>query len=277
MRRELAKNQQQQAEVSTGNIPTFSLGAAESDSESEDDASSASDYDNDVKVAVPPLAEPVRRAETVESDRTVKENGQQQQQKQKEKKKKLVPVPSENREGMIAVWGTESDEQTSPEKPKEEKKADEGQTERTGANGEEDLAPSELRTERPKPSKHISWTGMPMHFQSLQPRKQSSSASTVPSQGLSSGASSPGYLSPQSRSPNASSSNLIGLAGSSRSSSAKSLKSLGDKLRQFEVGEHDPKKMRPIDATLANSMVFCGLKLDKDGQPTKRHKPRRRD
>ena len=274
MRRELAKNQQQ-AKVSTENIPTFSLGPAESDSELEgdsSDASSLSDHDGDANVPVAPLPEPVRRTKTVESDRTVKENRQR-------KNKKLVPHTCEYKDGMaVTVREWDSDEQKSPEKPKEEKKAEEGQTgKEKGAGSGEDVASSEPKAGRPKPSKHISWTGTPIHFQSLQPHKQSSSTSTNPSQGLSSGASSPGYLSPQSRSPNASSSNLTGLAGSSRSSSAKSLKSLGDKLRQFEVGEHDPKKMRPIDATLANSMVFGGLKLDKEGQPIKRHKPWRRD
>jgi len=110
-----------------------------------------------------------------------------------------------------------------------------------------------LTAERPKPAKHISWRSMLPHHS----RKSGAATPTDSSDNTAAGS---GALSPQSRSTNTSSTSLASLGEYKRSHSAKSLKGLTEGLSHFSIVERDPRKMQSVDATLANEMVFGGLK-----------------
>ncbi|KAL8827214.1 MAG: hypothetical protein Q9191_003316 [Dirinaria sp. TL-2023a] len=112
----------------------------------------------------------------------------------------------------------------------------------------------------PKPSKHISFINLlPLHH------KKSASASDLVATAQHASTS---LASPEG-SPNSSSSDLKAMGGTPaeerRSRSAINLRGLTEGMSHFHLGETDPKRMRTVDATLANTMVFGGLKKGKEG------------
>lgn len=116
-----------------------------------------------------------------------------------------------------------------------------------------EMTAERLTAERPKPAKHVSWRSMLPHH----PRKSTAPTPTDSSDNTAAGS---GSLSPQIRSTNTSSTSLASLGEHKRSHSAKSLKGLTEGLSHFSMVERDPRKMQSVDATLANEMVFGGLK-----------------
>lgn len=221
--------------------PTFSLSPAESEAESgcesprlSSDASS-SGYDSDINAAVPPFPVAVR-VDTVESDRTIVQNAKKRQSDVKDDREDLLDAVKENDKGRIEPHKEPSEVQNK-------------------IASSESTAPK-LTAERPKPTKHISWTSMlhPNHYKK-QPTTTDSSDNTAAGSGT---------VSPQSRSANTSSSSLASmgdrkaLGAHHRSHSARSLKGLSEGLSHFSLVEKDPRKMQSVDATLANEMVFGG-------------------
>jgi len=228
-------------------IPAFTLGPPESDVESGCESGtlssdvSSSGYDSDANGAVAAFPEPAR-SNTADSDRTVVLNG---------KKRKAGS-------GNDMSDHPEAAKESNRERPRvpEETTAPQATTEKTAEeirSTSTKFTAERLTAERPKPAKHISWRSMLPHH----PRKSTAPTPTESSDNTAAGS---GALSPQIRSTNTSSTSLASLGEHKRSHSAKSLKGLTEGLSHFSIVERDPRKMQSVDATLANEMVFGGLK-----------------
>ena len=110
---------------------------------------------------------------------------------------------------------------------------------------------------QPPPQKHVSFSDLlPLHHE-----KTPLNLSRLTGQPRRSNLSSP------ATSPGSSSSSLKTLGGTpavgKRSHSAVNLRGLTEGLSHFSLGETDPRRMRKVDAILANEMVFGGFNKER--------------
>ena len=233
--------------VPTEAIPAFSIGPPEADSE---DSSSGVDSDvpglehSDAEESTEvPRCKPAR-TQTTASDLTITRNDN--------KKGEEGPDLRDQRpeEGTAL-------ELSSKAPPIPEKSPRRG---RSAMRKPPAAASSQVSSppQSPKPHKHISFTNLLL----LQHKKSASASNLTTAQH---GKNSSSNLSSPEKSPNLGSTDLKATGagapvGGKRSHSAINLKGLTEGMSHFSLGETDPKRMRTVDATLANEMVFGGLK-----------------
>lgn len=227
----------------TAAIPAFSLGPLGSDSE---DSDVPTLEHSDTESTESPLRKATRTLTTA-SELTLTPNIDDKKQRKDDSELRDQKRP-ENEEAK-----QEENSLKAPPMP--------DQKPRPGRSRMRESSPAASPASAPhSPKKHISFINLlPLHH------KKSASASDLlaTSQHASSTLSSP------EGSPNPSSSDLKAMggtpAGEKRSRSAINLRGLTEGMSHFHLGETDPKRMRTVDATLANTMVFGGLKKGKEG------------